>query len=86
MSTTNVAHRRSATFDTHRSWELIAARIAVRIEESGMTGKALSESSGVSPNQIQSIKNGSQMPLVPVLRLARALGVTIDDLIPDGVR
>lgn len=78
------AQRHAATFQNHRSWELIGAQVSTCIENAGVTSVVLAERTGLSPNAIQNVKNGSQVPLMSVVRIARALGLPIDDLIPEG--
>ena len=86
MSIVREPHRRSTTYDNHRAWELVGARVAAQIEASGMTTTAVAERAGLSQGIVANVKSGSQVPLMAVVRIARALGLKIDDLIPDGAR
>ncbi len=55
-------------------------------EYRGLTVDALAEAAGVSPDELSAIEAGSQDgTLAALARLAGALGVTIDDLVPAGL-
>ena len=61
-------------------------RIKEKREALGMTQKALAERVGVTPAQMCMIETGKRMPsLIVALRIAAALGCTVEELTADIV-
>jgi DNA-binding XRE family transcriptional regulator len=67
---------------------LFAGEAPVRIwrEHRGLTLRALAEKAEVAPSYLSEIENGQKPGSVAAMvRLARALGVTVDDLVAEAV-
>lgn len=67
---------------------LFAGEAPVRVwrEHRGLTLRALAEKADVAPSDLSEIENGQKPGSVAALvRLARALGVTVEDLVAETV-
>ena len=51
--------------------------------DSGMNNKQLSDASGVSITRVSNIRNGNNTTYETVSKIARTLGVSVDDLVDD---
>ena len=62
----------------------IGIKLMLARDNSGLTREQLSEKAGVEANSIYRYETGKQVPNFPtVIRLAKALGVSVADLVPD---
>lgn len=85
MAGSKQPHRRDDAYANHIIWERVGARILSVREGAGMTRPELSAATGIPAPTLRGIEDGASMPLVPVLRIAKALGVSINELVPEGV-
>lgn len=62
----------------------IGIKLMLARDNTGLTREQLSEKAGVEANSIYRYETGKQVPNFPtVIRLAKALGVSVADLVPD---
>ena len=65
--------------------EHIGARIACVREAAGLTMAEMARRTGMTMNAIANAERGSSISLMAVVRIAKALGVKVDELIPEGL-
>ena len=62
----------------------IGIKLMLARDNAGLTREQLSEKAGVEANSIYRYETGKQVPNFPtVIRLAKGLGVSVADLVPD---
>ena len=62
----------------------IGIKLILARDSAGLTREQLSEKAGVEANSIYRYETGRQVPNFPtVIRLAKGLGVSVADLVPD---
>ena len=62
----------------------IGIKMMLARDKAGLTREQLSERAGIEANSIYRYETGKQVPNFPtVIRLARELGVSVADLVPD---
>lgn len=68
------------------AYEAIGRHVQATIESRGITQAEVCRRCSLSVSALQALLRGTQIPVLVLVRVATALGVTVDELIPTEVR